>query len=100
MADGDFPCPNEVVNEMRKTADQSIYGYTYLSTAFYQSIVNWYQQEHSLTIDHNNIITSNGVVNALALLINTFSKEGDGVIVQSPVYYPFFNWLKRIIALC
>ncbi|MBK2124032.1 MalY/PatB family protein [Fangia hongkongensis] len=95
VADGDFPCPNEVVNEMRKTADQSIYGYTYLSTAFYQSIVNWYQQEHSLTIDHNNIITSNGVVNALALLINTFSKEGDGVIVQSPVYYPFFQLVKE-----
>ena len=89
IADMDFSAPPVVVKKLMERAQQGVYGYEYRPDSFYESITNWYTQRHRWTINKSHIEPCPGVLSAITILINQHSQEGDGIIVQPPVFFEF-----------
>ncbi len=94
VADMDFRTPDFIVNAIKKRASHEIYGYSYKPGSYYQSVIDWMKRRHGWEIKKEWISFSPGVVAGLTLAIETFSKPGDEVLVQPPVYFPFFDSVK------
>lgn len=94
VADMDFKTPDFIVNAIKERVEHEIYGYSFRSDSYYNAIINWMQRRHNWEIKKEWISFSPGVVAGLTFAIEAFSKPGDGVVVQSPVYFPFFDCVK------
>lgn len=94
VADMDFKTPDFIVEAIRKRAEHEVFGYTFRPESYTQSIVNWLKRRHNWEIKPEWITFSPGVVAGLTLAIEALSKPGDGVILQPPVYFPFFDSVK------
>jgi cysteine-S-conjugate beta-lyase len=94
VADMDFKTPNFIVDAIKKRAEHEIYGYTFRGDSYFQAIIDWMKRRHNWKIQKEWISFSPGVVAGLTFAIETFSKTGDGVVVQPPVYFPFFDCVK------
>lgn len=94
VADMDFPAPEEVVAAIKQRASLGIYGYTIKTQSYYDAIMNWQKRRHQWEIQQEWISTSPGVVPALTILIEVLTEPGDGVMIQSPVYYPFYEVIR------
>ncbi|MCK9338882.1 MAG: PatB family C-S lyase [Bacteroidales bacterium] len=95
VADMDFKTPDFVVNALTKRLEHPILGYFYHTDGFYQSIVNWMWKRHQWKIEKEWITFAPGIVSGLAFLIQTFTNNGDKIIVQPPVYHPFFAVIEK-----
>ena len=94
VADMDFELAPCIKEALQKRLSHGIFGYNIIPQSFYESIVSWWGDFHGLKIDKESILFSNGVVPALAAMIRLFSKKGDKILVQSPVYHMFFHIIK------
>lgn len=94
VADMDFAIPDFIQDAVIKRAHHPVYGYTALDESFFNSVINWMDKRHNWKVKKEWIGFTPGVVPALNFAILAFSKEGDGVIVQPPVYFPFFSAVK------
>ena len=94
VADMDFPCPPEVVEAVCRRAAEGVYGYTIRDEACVQAVVDWFKRRHGWAIDPAWLVDSPGVVTSLSLAVELFTRPGDRVIVQSPVYYPFYSVVR------
>lgn len=94
VADMDFQAPPEVIEALRERVNHGVFGYTSRCPSYYESITGWFARRHGWTIDQEWIRHTPGVVPALAASILAFTQPGDGVLVQPPVYYPFFNAIR------
>ncbi len=94
VADMDFKTPDFIVDAIKKRTEHEIFGYTFRSDEYYQAIIDWMRRRHSWTVQKEWISFSPGVVAGLSLAVETFSKPGDSIIVQPPVYFPFFDVVK------
>lgn len=94
VADMDFRVPDFIVNAIKKRVDHEIYGYTFKPDSYFDAVIGWMKRRHAWQIKKEWISFSPGVVAGLTFAIETFSKPGDGVIVQPPVYFPFFDCVK------
>ncbi len=95
VADMDFRCPEPVIQALVERAQRGVFGYTVPTDAFYQSVVSWMRRRHRWEIDPEWICTAPGVVPALHMLVRTFVSQGDGVVIQRPVYFPFFGAIEH-----
>ena len=95
VADMDFPCPEPVVRALIARAEHGIYGYTAPTESTYRAVVHWMKRRHGWEIAPEWVCTTPGVVPALNMLVRTFISPGDGVLIQTPVYYPFFSAIKN-----
>lgn len=96
VADMDFPCAPPIIDALHKCVDRRIFGYSFCRTPKYlDAVCNWFGQRYDWWIDRDDIVVSPGVVPAIGYLIELLTLPGDGVIVQSPVYYPFFRMIKN-----
>jgi len=91
VADMDFKTPDFVVNSLQDRINHEIYGYSLRPPEYYQSIIDWYKTRHNLSIEKEWICFSPGIVPALNLCTLAFTQPGDSIIVQPPVYFPFFS---------
>ena len=92
VADMDFECPKPVVDAVIKEAEGKIYGYNWHNTSIYQdAVTGWMNRRHQWKVDPNWIIYSPGIVPAINMMVQTFSNIGNKIIIQPPVYYPFFS---------
>lgn len=89
VADMDFPAPKPVVDAIVARAKHGIYGYTETPESYPAAVQEWMWSRHGWEIQPEWIVTTPGVVSALALLVRAFLKPGEKAIIQSPVYYPF-----------
>jgi cystathionine beta-lyase len=94
VADMDFKTPDFIADAVKKRAEHEIYGYTFKPDSYFSSIVGWMKRRHNWEIQKEWISFSPGVVAGLTLAVETFSKPGDEVLVQPPVYFPFFDTVK------
>jgi cystathionine beta-lyase len=94
VADMDFKTPDFIVDAIKKRAEHEIYGYTFKPDSYFNSIIGWMKRRHNWEIKKEWISFSPGVVAGLTLAVETFSKPGDEVVVQPPVYFPFFDCVK------
>ena len=95
VADMDFGCPDGVAEALVARAQKGIYGYTAPTDAYYQSVVRWMARRHGWEIAPDWICHSPGVVPALNMLVRTFVSPGDAVLIQPPVYHPFYHAIQN-----
>ncbi len=96
VADMDFKTPNFILEDIKKVLDYNILGYPEVSQEVYSSIISWYEKRHKISnINKNEILLTTGVLTALSACIEALSQENDEVIIQTPVYYPFFSCVKN-----
>lgn len=95
VADMDFISPRSVVDALTARAQHGIYGYTAPTQDFYQSVVRWMQRRHDWEISPEWICISPGVVPALNMLVRAFVSPGDRVLIQPPVYRPFYRAIEN-----
>lgn len=90
IADMDFPVCQPILDALHKRVDHGIFGYTYYNhAALKEATAEWLWRRFGWRVPHEAMIYSPGVVPALAGLIQILSEEGQGVIIQQPVYHPF-----------
>jgi cystathionine beta-lyase len=94
VADMDFKAPDFIVDAIKARAEHEIFGYSFRPDSYYQSIIEWMKRRHNWEIKKEWISFSPGVVAGLTIAIETFSEHADGVVVQPPVYFPFFDCVK------
>lgn len=94
VADMDFKAPPAVNEALKKRVEHGVYGYTFADDKFKQSIKNWIEDRHDWKIDTKWLTFSNGVVTSLHMAVQAFTKPGDGVLIQTPVYPPFYGSIE------
>lgn len=90
VADMDFQCPPEVREAVVRTAEHGVYGYSEMPDGYYEAIVAWLSSRHSWQVSPQWLSYSPGVITGMNVAIQTFTAPGDKIILQSPVYPPFF----------
>lgn len=100
VADMDFSLPTEVLEDLHKRVDHGIFGYTHGDDEYYRILDNWLYSRHGYHISEEDVILCSGVVSALASAIRAYTKEGDAVIIQEPVYYPFRRVIEHNNRVC
>lgn len=91
VADMDFATPPAISKALIARASHPIYGYTRFPDSLYETVADWAQQRHGWAIQHEWIVMCPGVVPSLNAAVLAFTKPGDSVIIQPPVYFPFFS---------
>ena len=95
VADMDFQAPQKVLEILRKRVDHGIFGYTGLTDSFYDSIINWMKNRFNWKIKKDWIIATPGIVPSINFAIQTYTEMNDKILVQTPVYYPFFTSIEN-----
>lgn len=91
VADMDFAVPECVTDALQARLDHPIFGYSLHPDSLYQAIIDWFWRRHQWSIKREWILMAPGIVPSLFAAVQAFTQEGEGVIVQSPVYFPFFS---------
>jgi cysteine-S-conjugate beta-lyase len=95
VADMDFKLPIEITQPMIDRCYHGIFGYTEPQNSYFDSVKSWYREIHKLELKDEWIKVAPGIVFTINALIRGLTKEGDGVLVQQPVYYPFFKSIEN-----
>jgi cysteine-S-conjugate beta-lyase len=90
VADMDFPSPQPVIDALIERARHGFFGYTGLTKSYYDAVIHWMRTRHGWEIEQEWIVNSPGVVTTLHLLVQTFVQPGEKVLMQPPVYHPFY----------
>ena len=91
VADMDFATPRAITEAIIRRATHGAFGYNVVPQSYYDSIINWIGRRHDWHIEKDWIVYTPGVIPALYWAVGAFTKPGEKVLVQSPVYYVFYN---------
>lgn len=91
VADMDFAAPPAVTRALTERATHPIYGYTLFPDSLYEALISWMQRRHGWAIQRDWIILCPGVVPSINAAVMAFTQPGESVIIQPPVYFPFFS---------
>lgn len=89
VADMDFSTPEEVIAALKRKAEHGIFGYSEPKEEYFDALRRWFFKRHGWVADMEKLVLTCGVVYALCTLIKVLTREGDGVLICQPVYYPF-----------
>lgn len=89
VADMDFRTPDFIVEAIKKRCEHEVFGYTYGSDEYYESIINWVHYKHNWKIQKEWISYIPGIVKGISFALQCFTRPGDKIIIQPPVYHPF-----------
>jgi cystathionine beta-lyase len=95
VADMDFEAPPAVVEAIRRRAEHGVYGYPLVPPSFYAAAIGWLKRRHGWDVQKSWMAMTPGIVPALNYCVRAFSKPGDPVIIQTPVYHPFYYAIER-----
>jgi cystathionine beta-lyase len=91
VADMDFAAPKPIQDALYKRVEHGVFGYTLMGDSVREAVAHWMQKRHLWKIETNWIVFLSGIVPALSLAVQTFTNPQDRVLVQPPVYTPFFD---------
>lgn len=94
VADMDFRAPKAVREALQAQIDLGIFGYCDLETPYREAICWWMDQRHGWQVDPASIFTTTGLVNGVAMCLDTFTDPGDGIVLFTPVYHAFARVIK------
>jgi cystathionine beta-lyase len=94
VADMDFNTPDFIINALSSRLKHEILGYSFRSPEYFTSIMSWSEKRHSWGLQKEWICFSPGIVPALNFCTLAFTEPGDSIIVQPPVYFPFFSAIE------
>ena len=89
VADMDFPTAPGIQKSLSDAVAHGIYGYSEGKDDYFQAAAGWYEKHFGWKVEKEWLIKTPGVVFALAMAVKAYTKEGDAVLLQQPVYYPF-----------
>lgn len=89
VADMDFRTSSYVEDALVKRAGEAIFGYSEVGTEYFEIVAGWMEKHHGWMPRENWLVKTPGVVFALAMAVKAYTNEGDSVLIQQPVYYPF-----------
>ncbi len=89
VADMDFQTAPEILERLHHAVDHGIFGYTESKEPYFNAIKHWLETYHHWEVKRNWLIKTPGIVFALAMAVKAYTKEGESVLIQQPVYYPF-----------
>jgi len=95
VADMDFKAAQPILDAVDQVVQHGILGYTKPTDALYDAIIQWHGSHYDLQLEKKNILFSPGVVPSLALMMNVFTKVGDAVLVNDPIYTPFMTKVEQ-----
>ena len=94
VADMDFKTSSYVEDAIVERARDAIFGYSEVSTPYFNILSKWMLERHGWQTKENWLIKTPGVVFAIATAVKAFTRRGDAVLLQSPIYYPFFEVIQ------
>ena len=89
VADMDFQVAKPITDALQAQVNHGIYGYTEVKYDYFEIVKNWFKDNFDWEIKKGSLVKTPGVVYAIAMAVKAFTKEGEAVIIQQPVYYPF-----------
>ena len=89
VADMDFQVAKPITDALQAQVNHGIYGYTEVKSDYFGIVKNWFRANFDWEIKKGSLVKTPGVVYAIAMAVKAFTKEGEAVIIQQPVYYPF-----------
>lgn len=95
VADMDFPTSDAVISRLTERVKHGIFGYSNSDDAYFQAVYNWYKSNFGWEVKKEWMVKTPGVVFALAAAVRAFTKEGDAIMIQQPVYYPFAKTIEN-----
>lgn len=95
VADMEFPTAPEIAQGLKRYIDTHVLGYANVTDSFKASACAWQEKRHGWKPDPDWILTFHGVVDAFYDAVNTYTEEGDGVLLLTPVYYPMYYAVER-----
>ena len=94
VADMDFPAPPEVLADIQKVAAHGIFGYSEPKSDYYKAVTEWFGSRFGYYVAQHEIVKAPGLVFALAQAVRAVTAPGETVVIQTPVYYPFFDIIR------
>ncbi|ACE85529.1 MalY/PatB family protein [Cellvibrio japonicus] len=91
VADMDFAVPECITRALANRIEHPVFGYSLYPESLYDAMIDWFARRHQWVIEREWIVMAPGVVPSLFAAVQAFTNPGEGVIVQSPVYFPFFS---------
>ncbi|MCB9420511.1 MAG: pyridoxal phosphate-dependent aminotransferase [Ardenticatenaceae bacterium] len=95
VADMDFAVPPAVVDALVKRAEHGLFGYSMPMDSYYETVIDWHKRRYGRSLAKEWIVLTPGVVPALNMIVQSFIQPGDKVLIQRPVYYPFFSAIEN-----
>ena len=96
IADMDFSVPEAITEALRKRTEHPVYGYNCMPAGYYESFAAWEKKHHDWEVDPQWVCHTPGVLTALSTAILACSKEGDEILIQPPVYFPFQSTIEAL----
>jgi cystathionine beta-lyase len=94
VADMDFSAPPEVLDDLKQTVTHGIFGYTEAKQDYYDALSAWFSSRFNYAFEKRDVVKTPGVVFALAMAVRAFTEPGGSVLIQTPVYYPFYEVIR------
>ncbi len=95
IADMDFMAPEAVTKALSDYVTKGIFGYSDPKDSYFDAVISWFRKHFDWEIRKEWIVKTPGIVIALALAVRAFTEKGEAVIIQPPVYYPFYNVIRN-----
>jgi cysteine-S-conjugate beta-lyase len=95
VADMDFKTPDFIISALEKRLKHEVMGYSFHPHEYFSSVSAWLRKKHKWEVEDDWISFCPGVVPALNLCTLAFTRPGDSVIIQPPVYTPFFSAVEN-----
>jgi len=89
----DFRAPQPVIDALQKRLDHGVFGYEAVPDGLIPALIQWLYARHDWRVEESHILRAPNILNALAIAASLFTGDGDGVIVQPPVFFDFFDIL-------
>lgn len=94
IADMDFQAPPCVLEALSKAVSYGVFGYPHLKDSYYRAVTDWFARRFGWQTEREWIVPTPGVVFALATAVKAFTEPGDNILIQTPVYAPFYRVVK------
>lgn len=89
-----FACPIPVLDAVREVSECQVYGYPYFTDDFAQAAAGWMKRRHNWAVDYKWVEFVGGIVPGIAFAMQAMTKEGDGIIINTPAYSPFRDCIR------
>ena len=89
VADMDFKTSSYVTEALCEMADHGIFGYSETEEKYFGALKDWMKRRHHWEIEESWLVKTPGIVYAIAMAVRAYTREGEAVLIQQPVYYPF-----------
>lgn len=95
VADMDFKAPTAVLEALQNRLEHGIFGYEAVPDELFPALIYWQKSQHDWKMEAAHILRAPNILNILAIAVSLFTEESDGVIVQPPVFFDFYDIIRE-----